>query len=255
MVSWLNPASKLKRQRGQDHVVRSVAEVVADALGPCDEVSVAEHDSLRLTGAAGRVHDGGHVRIDGTGGEHGPATGGKRPGTHRVLALPAQIRGGSRAVPHEHYVLDGLALLEFLAEQGEPLRRGHQDPHIAVLKDVTDLPGPQQRVDRDKDPAACRHAEQRGDRLDSLVEIDGNPVTAAKPQGAQRGAEVSHLTPELRVGDGDVLEGQSGCVPTRSGRLRHEMVDLTAHSHHVLLLLSAGKRAGGYQRGTHTSSL
>ena len=56
---------------------------------------------------------------------------------------------------HEHHVLDGLALVQFLAEQREPLRRGHQDSHIAVLQDVTDLPGLQQRVDRDEDTATC----------------------------------------------------------------------------------------------------
>ena len=51
-----------ERQRGQDHIVSGVAEVVADAFGARDEVAVAEHDSLGLPGAARGVQDGGHVR-------------------------------------------------------------------------------------------------------------------------------------------------------------------------------------------------
>ena len=46
VVSWLKPASKLSGQRRQDHVVLVVAEVVADALGPDDEVAVREDDAL-----------------------------------------------------------------------------------------------------------------------------------------------------------------------------------------------------------------
>ena len=65
--------------------------------------------------------------------------------------VPPGSAGGAGLLTHEHHMLDGLALLEFLAQQGQPLRRRHQDPGIAVPHDVTDLLGPQQRVDRDED--------------------------------------------------------------------------------------------------------
>ena len=44
------------------------------------------------------------------------------------MPLARSGRGNGRFMAREHHVLDGFALLEFLAQQGKPLRRRHQDP-------------------------------------------------------------------------------------------------------------------------------
>ena len=80
-----------ERQRREDHVVRGIAEVVADALGAGDEVSMAEYDSLGPPGAAGGVQDGGHVGVDGVSGGN-VALGSSRPRRLPCIVCPAQAR-------------------------------------------------------------------------------------------------------------------------------------------------------------------
>ena len=78
---------------------------------------------------------------------------------------------------------------QLVAEQLQPLRRRDQDADAAVAEDVADLTWPQQRVDRHEDAAGGRGAEERDDRLDPLVEVDGHPLAAPEAESAQSGAE------------------------------------------------------------------
>src|SRR5215472_1783368 len=114
------PHIEAERQRGQDHIVRSIAKVMADALGASDEVSMAKYDSPGLPGAARGVQNSGHIGIDGLSGEN-VALGSSRPRACRVS--PARL--GGRILVHEHDVFDRLALLEFLAKESKPLWRCH----------------------------------------------------------------------------------------------------------------------------------
>ncbi len=54
-----------QRQHAQDDVVARVVQIGADALGPHDEIAVAQHDALRLARAPGGVEDGRGVEVDG----------------------------------------------------------------------------------------------------------------------------------------------------------------------------------------------
>ena len=110
------PRVEAERQRRQDHIVRSIAKVMADALSATDEVSMADYDSLGPAGAARGVQDGGHIGIDGRSAES-VTLGGSRPRATRVL--PARL--GGRILVREHDVFDRLALLEFLAKESKPL--------------------------------------------------------------------------------------------------------------------------------------
>ena len=81
-----------EREGRQDHVVLVVAEVVADALGPDDEVAVREDDALGPPGAARRVEDGRHVALDRPAvGRFGCGRGHRRP-LDDLVACPGRRR-------------------------------------------------------------------------------------------------------------------------------------------------------------------
>ena len=87
-----------ERQCGENHIVRAIAEVVADALGSDNEVTVAEHDSLGSARAAGCIEDGGHVRVDDLASDCETARGTGWPGTYRVSLRPVR-RGQQHSRP------------------------------------------------------------------------------------------------------------------------------------------------------------
>ena len=75
-----------------------------------------------------------------------------------------------------------VALFQRIGEQCKALRRGNQYPHIAVAHDVADLLGLEQRIQRHEDAAGSGSAKAGDDRLETLLEIDGDPLTTLKPK-------------------------------------------------------------------------
>ena len=97
----------------------------------------------------------------------------------------------------------------------------------------------QHRIDRHEDAAGGGGAEQRHDRLDSLVQVDGYPLAAPEAQPPQPGTEPEQLLRELGVAHRGILEGEGRCLAAVAGARDDQVVQLRWRGHHE----------------THTSSL
>ena len=128
MVSWLKPASKLSGSAARMTSSARVAEVLADALGADDQVAVAEHDALRLAGAARGVEDRGDVEVD----ARSVRVARRRPIRSRSQApssTPYALAGIVVSLAtHEHDVLEVPGSLRGRrCEQCQPVGRGDED--------------------------------------------------------------------------------------------------------------------------------
>ena len=197
------PGVEAQRQRGEDHVVGDVAEVVADALAADEEVAVAEHDALRLAGASGGVEDRRHVEVD-----RAPRLELEcrvhefDPGER--VAITFAVDGGHVA-DHDH-VPDSGAFVEDCGEQREALGRRDQDTNVAVTEDVPDLRRTEQRIDRDERSPRRGDAEHGLDRLRPLLEKHRDPIAFLETDSGERTGHLPRPAPELGVGAGDVLD-------------------------------------------------
>jgi hypothetical protein len=153
-----------QRQRREQRVVGAVVEVRGDALRARDHVPMRQHDALRLAGAARRVEDRRHVGVD----DAVPLF----PGGH--LAPADDVRRGVtallRGVAGDDDVSEIGTRAQLAVELEKPLRRGHEDAHIAVTQDIADLLGLEQRVQGHEDAAGGCGAETGDDPFDPLVE-------------------------------------------------------------------------------------
>ena len=217
VVSWLSPASKLSGRTARMQSSPAVAEILAHALAADEQVAVRQHDPLRLPGAPRRVEDRRHVEVD-------PAPLAVRPRRRSAPSNRARAHGrsggGSGTPPTTITCSTDEPSPQLVAKQLQPLRRRDQDADAAVAEDVADLMRAQQRVDRNEDAAGGRGAEERDDRLDPLVEVDGHPLAALEPELAQPGAEREQPVGKLGVGQRGVLEGQRRCRRRGGGRSR-----------------------------------
>ncbi len=89
--------------------------------------------------------------------------------------------------------------LQLFAHYSQPFRCCDQHPAAAVVEDVSHLLLPQDRIDRHIDAGCGGNAERRADRLQSLVQIHRDPLTAPQPQPTQASAHNTRLVPELRI--------------------------------------------------------
>ena len=74
-----------------------------------------------------------------------------------------------------------------------------EDTNAAVVEDVCDLLRLQERVDRDEHAAGSRDAEDRLDRLQSLLDEDGDAVVLRDTELRQADGEPCDGVPELAV--------------------------------------------------------
>ncbi len=104
-----------------------------------------------------------------------------------------------------------------------------RDPDVAVVQDVTDLTSSQHGVDRDEHAAGPRRAEDRGDGLDPLVEVDPDPIT---PMYAEAPEPVRHCLdggPEFAVRERRALVRECRRVAALGCLLFDQVVDERAH--------------------------
>ena len=92
--------------------------------------------------------------------------------------------------------------------------RGRSDEHTnaAVPQNVTDLRGTKKRIHRYESGTRGRRPEDRGDRLDPLVEIYRDPLLTCYSEFAETGCNTANLCPQRVVTERLLLEGQGGRI-------------------------------------------
>ena len=93
-------------------------------------------------------------------------------------------------------------------DQGEPVGRGKQNPHIAVLKNEGHLLRFEQRINRHKHATGGWGAETCNDCLEALFEVDRHPLAALQSERHQTGRELVHAGSQLTVRQARGAAGQ-----------------------------------------------
>ena len=210
-----------QRQRGEQGVAGVVLEVLRDALAAGHHVAMRQHHALGPAGAAGRIQDGRHVGVD-------DAV--ARCGRRSAQFVPAHHAGAGQLgqgvdLAGEHHVAQVVAAGERVAQGGEALGRGHQHAHVAVLQDVADLFGLEDRVDRHEHAARRAGTEEGGDGVRALVEVDRDALAVLEAQRQQAGSEAAEFGVELGVALGGARERQRRGVGIALGRSGDQVVE------------------------------
>ena len=193
---------KRKWQRRQQRVIGRVLEVGRDALRAGDHVAMRKHDALRIAGAAGCIEDRGHVGVD-----HA-MTRASLSCEHVLPFMDWQLQGGRRAGgTRDHHMTEIGTFTKCRLQQRKPLGRRDQHTHVAVAQDVCNLPGLEERVDRDEHATGRGGAECGDDDFRALVEIDANALRAGEAELQQSRGEGSDAIRKGAVGDCLVAEG------------------------------------------------
>ena len=118
------------------------------------------------------------------------------------LYAPARRRRGHRRASRrvsQHYMPQVRTLPQSICQQRQAVRGCHQDPHIAVLQDKTDLLRFEQRIHRHEHPTGRRRAKTGDHRLETFLQVDGHAVPPGQTQGHEAGGELAHSRIQFRV--------------------------------------------------------
>ena len=183
VVSWLKPGVEAERQCREDHVVGRVAEVVADALGPDDQVAVARarRPSACRCCPTCRGSPPCRCRSRGVGASAGSCEVTSAHAWSWYVRPPV-----ARGVVADHD--DVLDRGQSASSSRSSARRSAVVTRTRTSQSFRMYPtcwGSQHRVDRDEDAAGGRAAEDRLDRLDPLVEVDRDALARSSPSSAR----------------------------------------------------------------------
>lgn len=129
-----------------------------------------------------------------------------------------------------------------VAQGGEALGRGHQHAHVAVLQDVADLLGLEDRVDRHEHAAGRAGTEEGGDGFGALVEVDRDALAALEAEPDQPAGKAHDRVVELGIALRGARKAERGGVRDASGGGGDQVVEQSGVIHGDWLRVVSDRR-------------